>query len=150
MADKTHRILAQLSDKDRAIYTSVRHAAERGQECPSNPVLAVIADYSSIASPVASLKRLQQLGLIEVERFAHSRVVTFPDGIATKATIASKPHWRDTGKRKRVARDFMARVADLVADGVPVIECHRRLKTSRHEVTNAWHQIKNELGGQAI
>lgn len=145
-----NHILAQLGDKDRVIYTSVRHAAERGQECPSNPVLAVIADYSSISSPVASLKRMQRLGLLHVERFAHSRVVTFPDGMSTKATSESNPHWRDTGKRKRGTRDFMARVADMVANGGPITECHSRLKASRHEVTNAWQQIKNELGEQAV
>lgn len=80
------------------VYRALFRAANRGDACPSQAVLAMIVGYESEGGTVKLLQRLEARGMIRVERFNRSRRVTI---VATKKRTAktgeTEPHWRFRG-----------------------------------------------------
>lgn len=58
-----------------AVLKSVTRAAEAGMPCPSNHDLAVVCGRSSRSVGTYAMQRLEQYGLIRVERYSAGRVV---------------------------------------------------------------------------
>lgn len=74
------------------IFAFIRDAADRGERCPSN---AVLAERFGCGTPtiVNALHFLESVGMIEVSRSASTRVVTIrATGKRTCGGIG-KPHW---------------------------------------------------------
>ena len=78
----------------------LERAANAGHPCPSNGVLAGAIGASSSSNPVNVMARLQKRGLITVERFATSRIVTITaTGKSTFGDRSKAPHWRVAGAK---------------------------------------------------
>lgn len=75
------------------IYDAIERAANAGEPCPSNGVLAEIAGLSGIGTPSILVKRLEEAGAIEVERGGRSRVVTIGATGRRTAGRIHKPHF---------------------------------------------------------
>lgn len=68
-------ILAALPRSEEVIYRALVEAAERGERCPLNIDLEMLAGYSSCSMGTAVLQRLEKRGLIVVRRFQRFREV---------------------------------------------------------------------------
>jgi SOS-response transcriptional repressor LexA len=87
--------LASLSVRDRAVYDAISRAATRGEPCPTAREIMTVMGASTPSIAPKCLRRLEQKGLIAVERFATGRVVTIRrTGKSTKRPACTSPHWR--------------------------------------------------------
>ncbi|MFC4256293.1 hypothetical protein GRI97_10805 [Altererythrobacter xixiisoli] len=68
-------ILAPLPRSEEVIYRALVEAAERGERCPLNIDLEMLAGYNSCSMGAAVLRRLERRGLIVVRRFQRFREV---------------------------------------------------------------------------
>jgi hypothetical protein len=93
------------------IYRALVRAANRAAACPTGDMLAVICGYDSAHGTVVPIKRLEQRGLIRVERFTRSRRVTVvATGKRTRACTDNRPHWRLA--REKPGREATAESAE--------------------------------------
>lgn len=89
-----------LSGREAIIMARLEKAANDGVECPSNNTLAGALGASSPSSPVNVMDQLQKKGLITVERFATSRIVTIAaTGKSTFGDRNKAAHWRVAGPK---------------------------------------------------
>ncbi|WP_146037268.1 winged helix-turn-helix domain-containing protein [Novosphingobium guangzhouense] len=84
----------RLLEQDDRILAAITKAAERGQPCPQNGELARMIGASSKSVPVNAMKRLEERGLIVVERFSMSRIVTIVATGKSTGGHPATPHWR--------------------------------------------------------
>lgn len=76
------------------IFAVIKQAAERGEACPTNAILAERFGCGR-ARICAALNFLECAGMIEVERGNDRRVVAIcATGQKTAGTVG-KPHWRE-------------------------------------------------------
>jgi hypothetical protein len=97
---------------------ALTRAAESNQSCPSNEVLTGMLGATSHSSGAAALDRLARRGLIEVERYSNSRVVTI---VATGLRTAGEPgtpHWRAGNVTKAVDRKPQLASAAAMSPGI--------------------------------
>ncbi len=83
-----------LSPSARATYAMIALAAEAGEPCPSNRIVAAALGFGSVGHVPAVLNRIQAAGLIRIERGSTSRIVTI---LANGKRTAGEPgaiHWR--------------------------------------------------------
>lgn len=89
-----------LGRRERWVLDRLIAAARDGRVCPTNRMLSEEAGYSNPArdSMAKTILRLEAKGVIAVERFSKSRIVTIlAEGISTAAPpayISRRPHWR--------------------------------------------------------
>jgi len=127
-----------VTPKEQIIYDMLVNAAERGDTCPANTLLAVSADTTP-SGATNLINKLLKRGLIAVERTRRSRVVTITA----------------TGKRTKptdLHRGAFARKDDLaeyVAEGGVISKAHAVLGCSQQRVWQLWAAIKSGLGAQA-
>jgi hypothetical protein len=88
-----------MKPREKAVFALVERAATSGMTCPTNNELAEVAGISSVGSASEILSRLQQQGLISIERGQCSRVVTILETGKRTAGVVSGPHWRDQSGR---------------------------------------------------
>ena len=77
------------------VLKAIASAADKGVRCPSNPEIAHVAGVSSGASAVRMIDILAARGLIRVERYQASRVVTVVSTGKSTAGRRGATHWRD-------------------------------------------------------
>ncbi len=93
----------QLPQRALDIYRCLKGAAEHGDECPTNNVLAVVGGYSKASSVCDVVSMLEELGLITVTRYSRARVVTILEtGKSTKAVEGRAVRYLD-GRRRAAA-----------------------------------------------
>ena len=89
-----------LSERQQAIYDTIKLAAIAGRVCPTNREIAKVSGLASTSSVADAIGRLQRQGKLMVTRYNRSRIVVFPDlDLATAEPPASTgmgqaPHWR--------------------------------------------------------
>jgi hypothetical protein len=95
-------------------------AAKNGSACPSNEDICERVGASSPATGARLVSALETMGLIKVERFLQSRIVTIVDTGESTAIVHRTP--RPARKRVRKGRleDFKG-----AADFVPVVHVSR-------------------------
>ena len=93
--------------KEVALYAELTRCAELGLACPTADACAAIIgedDGGSISTTVLVMHRLEKQGLIHVERYQRSRVVTIiASGKRTAEPANKAPHWRDRRKMEEQA-----------------------------------------------
>lgn len=78
--------------KAASIFRLIKLAAENGLECPTNAALAEAVGYRSTANVAKALSFLAVAGMIEIERFNHTRIVTIVASGKKTAGAIRKPH----------------------------------------------------------
>lgn len=85
--------------KEVRLYAELTRCAELGLPCPTADDLACLIgeeDGGAISTTVLVMQRLEKQGLIHVERYQRSRVVTImATGKKTAEPKNKAPHWRD-------------------------------------------------------
>jgi DNA-binding FadR family transcriptional regulator len=76
------------------IFSVIRQAAERGEVCPTNDILAERFACGKTAI-VNALHFLESVGMIRVERGSDRRVVTIVSSGLRTAGSAGQPHWTE-------------------------------------------------------
>lgn len=89
------RTKAAAAARDADILDRLTRCAREGRPCPTNAELAVVLGVEGTTGACNALKRLEQSGLIKVERFAVHRIVTIVATGERTAGKPGKPHWRD-------------------------------------------------------
>jgi hypothetical protein len=84
-----------ITETAQQVFHMLERAAELGDECPSNSVIAATIDCSSLSMGPRILNQLTKAGLITVQRGNASRIVTIAATGKCTAGIVTKPHWRD-------------------------------------------------------
>lgn len=97
---------------EQRLYDALVPIAAAGLPCPSNEELAELLGVS-ISAPPGVLTRLEHKGLIQVERYQRSRVVTIvATGARTQQPASTAVHWRD-------------RPAGVPAPSITTVRSHR-------------------------
>jgi DNA-binding MarR family transcriptional regulator len=87
--------LEQLKGWERTAYEVLFDAAERGAPAPTADDLQAACGCNSVSTTVNLVQRLEQRGLIAVERYQRSRRITITaTGKATAPVKNATPHWR--------------------------------------------------------
>jgi len=129
-------------DRRSIIFAMIENAAERGEPCPTNAVLATAIGASSMSGPVKFVNQLIEDGAIRVERSQRARVVTI---VATGKTTAL-PQDKHLVKQHRSAAVRRDQLAELVAEGALLKDAARVMGLSEARVWQVWKQIKQGLG----
>lgn len=88
----------RLSPQDQRVFDILNTAAESGAECPSNLAFCSWLNLGSVSRPAEILAKLEKAGLIKVERFSRSRIVTIiATGKRTAGEQKARKHWRVSG-----------------------------------------------------
>lgn len=95
--------LSSLGEKERATYDMLVAAAEAGHACPCNQEICARLGMRSVASGTRFVSLLEELGLIEVMRMHHERVVTIIASGKRTATLAEERARRRFG----LPRDYL-------------------------------------------
>lgn len=78
------------------IYRAIVRSANMAHPCPSSWVLALICGYDSGHGTVEPIKKLERMGMIQVERYQRGRrVKVCSSGKWTRACPNTTPHWRE-------------------------------------------------------
>lgn len=134
-----------LTEPERIVLDAIIGAAERGEPCPTNNFLKTCLGYNSQSSVCHLVKRLEQHGLILVERFSAHRIVTV---LATGKKTAEPNH---PGHRKQHEYALRRRdeLAELVANGATLVEASRVMGFSPKRAIQMWAEIRKPFGWQA-
>lgn len=77
------------------IYRALVRAANCAAPCPSGDELAMICGLDPTTT-VYHLRQLERRGMIQVQRYQRSRIVTITaTGNRTRHSASTTPHWRD-------------------------------------------------------
>jgi len=139
-----------LSENEAIVYRMIRKAAEMGDPCPSNSLLTTACGFSSIAAPVGVVNRLKKRGLFKVDIRQRSRVVTFPDGLATKDEGNDIIHHRRPKARARQVQSIKDGIADHLANGATVAAAARAIGVTESRGYRALDEIRADIGWQAV
>jgi DNA-binding CsgD family transcriptional regulator len=131
--------------REEIILKMIEGAIERGEPCPSNASMACAIDAGSISQPPVVLNRLVDRGIISIERFQRSRVVTIIATGRSTARSTDKAHTQQ--QAGAVAR--RNQLAELVAEGSLLKDAARAMGISEPRVWQLWRDIKGGLGQQA-
>ena len=127
-----------MTPKERIIYDMLVNAAERGDTCPPNTLLATAAGTTP-SGATALVNKLLAAGHIAVERTRRSRVVTITaTGKSTRPT--------DLHRGAFARKDDLA---EYVANGGALSQAHKLLGCSTQRVWQLWASIKSGMGWQA-
>lgn len=93
--------------KEVAMYAELTRCAELGLPCPRADDFAELLggeEGGAISTTVLVMHRLEQQGLIHVERFQRARVVTIlASGKRTAEPNCKTPHWRSRANQSEQA-----------------------------------------------
>jgi len=127
---------SSVTPKEQIIYEMLANAAERGDPCPTNCLLAAAAD-STPSGVSAYVSKLEAKGLIKVQRYRMSRVVLITDtGKSTKTTHVI--YMKGANRADQLA--------EYIAEGGLLCHSHSVLGCSPQRVRQLWAQIKQGLG----
>lgn len=90
-AVKKDRQLTQNEERLLAVY---RDAALSSHPKPSIDDLADMLGVANGGTIPEITRRLEDMGLIQVERWQRSSRICFPDGVCTALPLNTSPHWR--------------------------------------------------------
>lgn len=82
------------TDSERMLLALCRDAAERQDFAPTTDDLAHALGVSQGGAIPEMLRRLHDMGEIEVRSFQRGRQICFPDGLCTARPLNTAPHWR--------------------------------------------------------
>ncbi|VWX56698.1 hypothetical protein [Sphingorhabdus sp. 109] len=88
-----------ITPREQRMLDMLTAAADAGQVCPTNDALCATLGMNSVGAPPQIMNKLVARGLIKVERFKQSRIVTI---VATGKTTAGKrgdPHHSEEAAR---------------------------------------------------
>lgn len=97
------------------VLTALEAAAEAGAPCPMNKDLADVAGLDRTATACAVVGQLEQLGLIRVQRFSVSRIVTITATGKSTQAVEGNPHWRQDPNRVARAMVRSAQTKSITA-----------------------------------
>lgn len=140
---------AGTGERERIIYRMVRKAAEMGDTCPTNSVLATAIGCSSVATPAAYMQKMHKRGDFHVEVRQVSRVVTFPDGLATRDEWKDAIHWRRPKARRRQREAAKDILAERLSEGASIAAASRAANVSETRGYMLLDEIRSDLGWQA-
>lgn len=109
----------QLNWNERTILAALTRAAAAGVQCPFNEDLDTLIGASSASTSTTIVKRLENWGLIRVERYQRERRVTIvKTGKATAEVRTKAPHWRHRpqGIPAPAAAQIKTRSPDIFAE----------------------------------
>ena len=85
----------KLAANEALIFKLLEAAANRGEACPSNALLASHMGFASKSGPVKVMKNLERAGMISVQRYQRDRVVCITSTNKRTATpVKPTKHWR--------------------------------------------------------
>src|SRR3546814_7664867 len=91
-----------MSQSERVIYQALVNAAEAMRPCPKNDDLMGLIGASSDSTPPTIVRRLEEKGLIKVDRFQRSRrVYIVATDKWTPMPLNTAPHWRNRPQQVR-------------------------------------------------
>lgn len=140
---------ARWAEQDRIALAMLIKAADVGGECPSNYVLAYACGVSAANSASVIVARLEQRGLITVQRGSRQRKVTI---VATgKSTCEVIQTERDYGHGKKLKPKLSIkdRLAEAVAECGRVNTAAWQLGINAPRRDALWAEIVADLGPQA-
>lgn len=88
-----------VTPRDQRMLDILTAAAEAGDVCPSNDELCGLMGMGSIGAPPQVMNRLVAHGLIALERFAQSRIVTILATGKATAGVRGEPHFSEAESR---------------------------------------------------
>ena len=131
-----------MNPKERIIYDMLAKAAEHGDECPSNAVLATAIGASSMSGPVKYVNSLTEKGFIAIIRSQRTRVVT----ITATGQSTAKPLDKYLAGQHEAAAQRCDQLAELVSEGYLIKDAAAKMGLSEARVWQVWKQIKDGLG----
>lgn len=111
---------AQAAERDVTLLKLLTRCAEAGQPAPSNVVLAERLGLARPNSACLAIQRLEARGLIKVERFGMSRIVTIVETGKSTAGERKLPHWTRRDGTAPVQAQHQAKAADAPVQPQPV------------------------------
>lgn len=134
-----------MNPKERIIYDMLVNAAEHGDPCPANTLLAVAIGASSVSGPVKYIHGLTDKGLIQVKRSQRTRVVT----ITATGKSTAKPQDKLLARQHEASAQRRDRLADLVSEGYLLKDAAKLMGMSEARIWQVWREVKQGLGWQA-
>lgn len=133
---------------EKLVMDMIANAADHGDACPSNTLLATALGMTPQAA-IKIVKRLEETGQITVRRASQSRIVTIT---ATGATTGGNdaPERSFAGRRSMTVKDrFAAAMANASYTNDLRIPCARVGNMSLEEGERLFAEICADLGSQA-
>lgn len=137
--------MSDLRPQDDVVLAMLQNAARRGDECPSNSLLATAAGRS-IGWAVESVKRLEAAGHIKVKRTRRSRVVALPTGEITAPPRTQSHMASMIQRRAEEAAERRAKLAELVAEHGNVSRAGREMGVSQQVANRMWQRVLEDMG----
>lgn len=85
--------MKNMTPREQRLLEILTTAADKGEICPSNDQICALMGMQSIGSPPTVMNKLVQRGLIRVERFGNSRIVTIVASGKSTAGERGVPHF---------------------------------------------------------
>lgn len=115
--------IGALNPYDRSVYDALVRAANVGDRCPTDPVLAELAGFSSPDSANRTVRRLEALGLISVVTGGCHRQVAITVSRKTTAPVVRSPRYHGGGRDQRLTAPPPAPAMHRVIDRTPCPRC---------------------------
>lgn len=107
--------MIELTRNERIVYEALVRAADATEPAPKNDELMGMLGCSSDSTPPHTVRKLEEKGLIEVERFQRTRQVCIvATGKCTAMPMSTAPHWRD--RPREVPAPSIAAVRERAPD----------------------------------
>lgn len=132
-------------DRASRIFAIIRDAAERGEGCPTNPMLAERFGCG-ISTIARSISFLETCGMIAVERGGSIRVATIR---ATGAKTAGRVGRPLIDRERPWTDDETELLADMMAEGKGYGEIAEELERTKWSVRSRWSKVVRSMGWQA-
>lgn len=133
------------------VFTMLKTAAERGDDCPSNAVLATAMGTNGTAAASAAVALLETAGMIVVERSRASRVVEIvATGKRTRGVIRKPIALKPAPTRRwTTARD--ATLMQRIPDGADFEQAAASIAGTTGDVCAArFDELRAGMGWQAV
>lgn len=143
---------ARWAEQDRIAMAMLTKAADMGDMCPSNYVLAFACGVSAANGACVIIARLEQRGLITVQRSSRLRKVTIVATGKSTNEVINVERVYGRGKKAKTQVSVAQRIADLadrVADGATIRAAADAMGIGESTALSYWAQIKRDLGPQA-
>lgn len=131
-----------MTPKEQIIYDMLLNAAEHGDPCPSNAVLATAIGANSMSGPVRYVNDLVAKGYIRVARAQRSRIVT----ITATGKSTTKPKDKLLARLQDAAERRRDELAELVSEGTSLKDAAALMGLTEKRIWQVWREVKQGLG----
>lgn len=88
--------MTELTPNERIVYDALVKAANASAPAPKHDELNELIGCSSTSTSPTIVRRLEEKGLVEVERFQRTRQICIVEtGKCTAMPLSTAPHWRN-------------------------------------------------------